>query len=443
MRWVLLCSIFAVLLNAQLTDKQVHSLPPLPAIPAAGGTFVEPTFGTTLMRLTDANTCGGGSGYNNYANWQAFNLDTTMVAFRCGEYDVYVADLDPEKFAVSNVRRLVVFPSQMEREPFHWSTVNRNYLFATGPHSLVTKIRRLDVATGAITDLFDVAKDHSGYWIKELGVTDGDNRFSFTIVNTKTGAEGYGAVQIEPRKYLVWEPVPTVAACTKAGGVGGAGLSRSGNYFGAGCGDNSSGNYFITDLSTGQTVFPKANQGTHPASGFEWWVEDGDSQGPQSMYRRPYAKPDNFTTLLNLDGVYGDQHHSMLLDDASWVLHSQSRLHDPVTHRYEQEIMLAKTDGSGDVWRLAHHRTIDPSYRAIPHASISRNGRFVIFNSNWGGSGRVDAFIIKTGLRDAPAPPSPDPPTITGTITVSGALQVCTSSGKCSTANVTGAVVVK
>src|SRR6185295_11582590 len=36
-----------------ITDKNVYSEPAPPALPRAGGTFVDPTFGTTIMRVTD------------------------------------------------------------------------------------------------------------------------------------------------------------------------------------------------------------------------------------------------------------------------------------------------------------------------------------------------------------------------------------------------------
>src|SRR6185436_13599770 len=36
-------------------DYGTYPVPPAPSLPAAGGTIVDPTFETTIMRLTDAN----------------------------------------------------------------------------------------------------------------------------------------------------------------------------------------------------------------------------------------------------------------------------------------------------------------------------------------------------------------------------------------------------
>src|SRR6266545_805458 len=64
-------------LQAQVTSWNVYPVPPAPALPPAGGTFTDPTFGTTLMRVTDAND--GIDCHNAYAIWQAFNADDTAV----------------------------------------------------------------------------------------------------------------------------------------------------------------------------------------------------------------------------------------------------------------------------------------------------------------------------------------------------------------------------
>jgi Tol biopolymer transport system component len=44
--------------------------------------------------------------------------------------------------------------------------------------------------------------------------------------------------------------------------------------------------------------------------------------------------------------------------------------------------------------RLAHHRTVYKEYWDSPRADISRDGRFVVFTSNYGGL-RRDVFILK------------------------------------------------
>lgn len=65
--------------QAQITDLGVYYEPPLPALPTTGGTFVDPTFGTTILRVTDAATDGGGSCGTAYSYWPTFNRTSTRL----------------------------------------------------------------------------------------------------------------------------------------------------------------------------------------------------------------------------------------------------------------------------------------------------------------------------------------------------------------------------
>src|SRR5437870_1368108 len=60
---------------AVVTDRRVYSEGQSPALPRAGGKFVDPSFGTTIMRVTDESD--GTSCNNFYSYWPTFNLDST------------------------------------------------------------------------------------------------------------------------------------------------------------------------------------------------------------------------------------------------------------------------------------------------------------------------------------------------------------------------------
>ncbi|MEW6213037.1 MAG: cadherin-like domain-containing protein, partial [Acidobacteriota bacterium] len=71
---------------------------------------------------------------------------------------------------------------------------------------------------------------------------------------------------------------------------------------------------------------------------------------------------------------------------------------------FEAELFLQRTDGT--VLRLAHHRSTSCGYWVQPRGSVSRDGRYVIFASDWGREtgrdgcsggqelGRGDVYII-------------------------------------------------
>jgi len=64
--------------------------------------------------------------------------------------------------------------------------------------------------------------------------------------------------------------------------------------------------------------------------------------------------------------------------------------------------MQIAMDGSQRIRRLFHHRSIvneqspgTDGYWAEPKVTISRDGRYIAFTSNWGNSGRYDLFIAR------------------------------------------------
>jgi uncharacterized protein (TIGR03437 family) len=133
-----------------------------------------------------------------------------------------------------------------------------------------------------------------------------------------------------------------------------------------------------------------------------------------------------------------DQHTSLYADDESWVM--LGLYDDPAetvneTGAFENEVMQIAMDGSQRIRRLFHHRShIDnlsetTGYWAVPKPTISKDGRFIAFTSNWGETGRYDLYIAKiepdasiplatpvpTPSSTPPAPtPSPTLPTQVG-----------------------------
>src|SRR3977135_705693 len=66
-----------------LTDKLTHlePFPPL-SLPIAGSTVVDPTFGTTIVRLTDSGDADGDC-LSVYPNRPVFNRDSTLARALC------------------------------------------------------------------------------------------------------------------------------------------------------------------------------------------------------------------------------------------------------------------------------------------------------------------------------------------------------------------------
>ena len=78
-------------------DYGTYPVPTAPPLPAAGGTIIDPTFETTIMRLTDAND--GPDCVNAYSYWPTFNIDITRLLVHSGIAPLLYR-FDPVNFAI-------------------------------------------------------------------------------------------------------------------------------------------------------------------------------------------------------------------------------------------------------------------------------------------------------------------------------------------------------
>jgi hypothetical protein len=94
----------------------------------------------------------------------------------------------------------------------------------------------------------------------------------------------------------------------------------------------------------------------------------------------------------------------MLADDESWITigtYDDPAVTLPDYGIYEDEIMQVALDGSGRFRRICHTRsqidnlTSTTGYWAMPKPTISRDGRYIAFTSNWEKSGRYDMYIVR------------------------------------------------
>src|SRR5690242_21919281 len=95
-------SIFQILLSTNAFARIKHDygtypVPPAPPLPAAGGTVIDPTFGTTILRLTDTND--GADCTNAYSCWPTFNLDSTRLMVYSGSSPLLYR-FDPVNFKI-------------------------------------------------------------------------------------------------------------------------------------------------------------------------------------------------------------------------------------------------------------------------------------------------------------------------------------------------------
>ena len=106
---------------------------------------------------------------------------------------------------------------------------------------------------------------------------------------------------------------------------------------------------------------------------------------------------------------WSDEDHISCQGPNGVCLVSWGLLGPTIDWAFEDELFLQRTDGS--VLRLTHHRSSKCGYWVQPRATISRDGRYIVFASDWGRAlecgdlGRGDPYILDLGL-DTPVTPS-------------------------------------
>ncbi len=110
----------------------------------------------------------------------------------------------------------------------------------------------------------------------------------------------------------------------------------------------------------------------------------------------------------------------MLADNEDWITiatHHEPSVTQVGSGIYDDEILQVSLDGSERIRRICHTRSVydgkteTTGYWSAPKPTISRDGRFIAFTSNWENSGRYDLFIVKIDpapyLSAIPRVPSP------------------------------------
>jgi hypothetical protein len=188
----------------------------------------------------------------------------------------------------------------------------------------------------------------------------------------------------------------------------------------------------ILNLQTGAIDFLYKNAADSPAGhgdlgtqtivGFDAWL-DGITWRRLSASHTPH-RVFYFRTAIGRDGGAADWTHdfhgTMLADNEDWITigtHKDPSATQQGSGIYDDEILQVSLDGSERIRRICHTRSVvddkseSTNYWAAPKPTISRDGRFIAFTSNWEKSGRYDLFIVKIDpapyLSKATITPSP------------------------------------
>ncbi|OLC56043.1 MAG: hypothetical protein AUH92_00880 [Acidobacteria bacterium 13_1_40CM_4_69_4] len=393
---------------AYVTDPTVY--PPINyAIfrpPAAGASYIDPTFGTLVTRLTDApdtpNAADSGSlplidnEYSTMTPWSEGNAHLLLVHHSYfALYDGqgrYVKDLPLDVNSSSQPRW-----SRGSPDVFYYLRGNAllSYDVGTDTRAIVRVFGEYTAISGLGES--DISEDGDHFVL----VGDGRDVFVYTIsTDTKgpvldtTGLGGFDDVYITPDNNVLvgWYAV------------------GSDRYQGVEMYDRNMGFLRQVSRTLGHMDVTRDIDGT------EVLLQDNASD-PQPVCYSAVVKirlsDARQTCLFTFDWSLAV--HISAPDRSGFAIVSTYAPGDPDPlhgwRAYTNEILRVSLDGS-EVRRLAHHRSRPfNTYGWMPRASVSRDGSRVVFSSNYGLQAILgypyyysDAYLIDLS-RTAPSPP--------------------------------------
>ena len=385
-------SIFQLILSTSAfagikRDYGTYPVPPPPPLPAAGGKIIDPTFGTTIMRLTDAND--GPECINSYSYWPTFNVNNTRILVYSGTAPLLYR-FDPVNFEILDK---VTWNTFLRWEDAIWSGTDPDVIYA---HDFGMHLWTYNVATQTSTQIADLSSQYNnGDYLWQMSKSiNNDNVFAFTRRDARYRVVGY----------LVWQrDTNQVVYNVDTSQIDEVQVDKSGRYLVVKTGQQGAGviEVQVVDLKT-LAVQNLTDDGPDYAPGHSdngnKIVIGADNWRNQVTYRT-LANPHSLYTLISHEDDWTQDYHvSMLANNEKWVLiSSYSGTSGTPDGPFHDEIYQVATDGSLAVRRVAHHFSIyGGDYYASPRADISRDGHFIAFTSNWGvEGGRKDVFILK------------------------------------------------
>ena len=311
--------------------------------------ITDPTFGTTITRITDESMNLGNARYmqHHYSKDQPWNHDMTLIKLN-------------DTNAILDATTYQIFKRPSNIGETRWSTVDPNIMFYT----LGNQFRKWNVRTDVTTVLHTFPEGNISIGDNEGNISIGDR---YVVFNVGTLA-------------IVYDIVTDVVIAKKdLGPIDWATISQSGNYVVVRPEPQTLGVLvYDHNLNFPRKIFNKGEHGdcAYDAAGNEVYIQ---------MCPVQFARLDNgqVTSLgISMCGHLSTRNYRR----PGWVSVDDGSSNG--------EIFAVKLDGSKTVERFVHTRTSRATYDAEAKGVFSPDGSKVMFNSDWG-SGTVYAYVAE------------------------------------------------
>lgn len=425
------------------TGTDVKPVPAAPALGAANSVVTDPTFGSRILRVTDANTQGGESFISTDSGFsRTWNANSTAIKLTGPSGDGYWLEFNPSTFQAGTGSGEPALHPLSFGATWEWSAVNPNIIYylsgsaietyntASGtstplastptgdPVTYMAAVIGLDnwvcAAAGAgsqdtYTKIFCVSPSNPSTYKFIDVVNKTINGAAQTSQNWPTSASGetIGIHDISGGTGPNWLEVTFHQQSW--GANGGAVLDLSTNTWSLVTNGDA---YWSGHVSMGNGKYENGSGNVSGADSRGVVLRDPDnlmSSGEYSFIMQPPTPSNNWC-----DAEHSSWLNSLTNANAP-ILDSRYSATTSCQYPWADEIIAAAVDGSNTVWRFAHNfNGGSQCYYAQAFAQISNDGNWALFSSYWGGTlgpdtsfgctTRIDTFIVD--LRDATGPSS-------------------------------------
>ena len=377
--------------------------------PSVNNSYVEPVFGTSVMRLTNALSIGKSGVVPEYSKRQAWNCDESLMLLRAGSGEVLLYNGSTYQFQkeLGTIGGDNIFWHPTDPSLLYYFLDNVFYSF------------NVDSELPTILHTFDA---YAIIGMRAEGNISNNGRYCALVGQDVAG---------DPKALLTYDIISNEVISMETFPVtiesfDWVSISPKGNYVVVDYADEVTGNYHgveVYDRSFNR-LWQKPLGAAHSdlgidANGDEVLIMGFYDSGTNSEFIKKFLLSDGTETNLLEFSYLFDYHISCRNEQRpGWCFISTfdyvGRLTDKADNPaldwlpFEDEVFALKMDGSGKVERYAHHHSrryspITPDsdtsvYISEPHATISRHADRILFGSNWRENvsfeSSVDTYVI-------------------------------------------------
>lgn len=411
------------------------AIPPAPSLGPANSVFTDPTFGSRILRVTDARTLGGASFISEDAGYfRTFNANATAIKLRRANGQSYWLEFHPSRFQVGGADGVIPHPLQLDGD-WEWSAVDPDIIYFLNGN----KLAKYNKATEAVTNLagppngapvtYHIAVLGRDKWVCSAAGPGNQNTYTqvfcvnpsdtsqskfFDIVNRTVNGVG----QDDPQ-WPKSSQGQTLGIHALSGGPGADWLNVTFHRVPWSVNGES-----VLNLQTNQWSLLTTGDiywSGHAVLGDGKLVNEGgsvngmDGRGAVIRDAKNLADSSKFTFIgqpPTTAGFFDSDHKSWFnatTNPKAPVLSSRYNVNTPPGPlTWYGEIIAAATDGSNTVWRFAHNHNgnMNAGYFTSGFAQVSNDGRWALFSSHWAGTlgssngdfgtgSRIDTFIVE------------------------------------------------